>query len=547
MGVRAAPAIGLCAAIAFAGAPIHAQAPTASAAAERAPDKFVVEAYDVAGVTKLTADEVAGAVYPYSGPDRTQDDVEHARKAIQDAYAAKGYEAVVVDLPVQPQELFARGIVQIAVSEAPVGQVRIVGSKYHALSVARREIPSLVPGQPVDLKALQADVSAANHFPDRTISPSFRVGAVPGTVDVELKVDDERPFHASIEVNNDHSPSTEPLRLTASLRYTNLWQAGHTASFTYVVAPQRRSDTEVYAGSYTIPFIGTPWTIAISGYKSNSNISALGGSSVLGNGYQVGARVIYRLPGDRIQQTVSLGADYKDFKQNISIGPIQASRAPIRYVPLDATYALAGATDRTSYGASIDVTAGLRAIKRTICDPTQTDGTCKPIDQFRNREQFSNENFVHANVTLQYALSFKDDVVASAKLGGQIADSHLVTNEQFAAGGMLSVRGYLQSEAVGDDGATGQFELRSPSFASHFGKAVTDARLYAFADAGFIHVLSGLPEQKTDFTLVGAGAGARVSLFDRLTGEVLVGVPLKSGPFSRAGDPRVTFVARGEF
>lgn len=522
--------------------PPAAQAPKA----QRAPETFAVEAFDVSGVTLLSPEEVETLVYPFAGPDRSQKDVEGARKAIQDAYIAKGFEAVVVDIPVQPAEMFGQGVVQLAVSEVPVGRVRVTGSKYHSLSVTREQVPSLIEGRPVNFKALQADIASANRFPDRTISPSFKAGAVPGTIDVDLKVDDQRPWHASVEVTNDNSPSTTPLRVTATGRYTNLWQAGHSFSFTYGVAPQRRSDSEVFSASYVAPLIGTPWSIALQGYRSNSNIASLGGSNVLGNGYQIGLRAIYRLPSDKTVQTISFGPDFKDFKQDIFVDGVLAGRAPIRYIPFVVEYDMVGATEKSSYAIHLGVTTGLRTIKKTICDPEFT-GNCFPVDQFRNREVDSNENFVHGNITIDYSRILPKDFIASLRLAAQISDSHLITNEQFSGGGMQSVRGYYVSEAVGDDGVTGSVEVRSPSFASLFGKFVTEARLYGFVDGGYIHVQNALPEQQADFKLVSVGGGARIRLFDMLSGEVLVGVPLISGPVSKRGHPRITFLAKGEF
>lgn len=525
-----------------------AQEPVESApAGQRAPERFAITAFDISGVTKLSAAEIERIVYAHAGPDRTPQDVEAARKAIQDAYAEKGYEAVVVEVPGQPPELFRQGIVQIQVSEAPIGQVRVVDARHHSAAVVRRQVPSLVEGQPVDLKALQADVSAANRFPDRTITPSFKAGTEPRTVDIELKVKDELPFHAALELNNDHGPSTEPLRLSYTLRYTDLWKAGHSVSATYIVAPQNKRESEVFSGSYTAPLIGTSWTMMAYGYKSNSNIAALGGSNVLGDGYQIGLRAIYRLPAEKTFQSISFGPDFKDFQQNIFVGGVAAGSAPIRYIPMVAEYSLAGADDKNSYDLTLGVTAGVRAIKRIRCVVINPALPCEPVDQFRDREVDSNENFVHFNASAAYSLVLPEDFVAAFRLTGQFADSHLVTNEQFSVGGLTSVRGYLQSEAVGDDGIGTSFELRSPSIAPLLGKYVDELRFYGFVDSGYVHVRRVLAEQQSEFGLVSVGGGARIGLFKYLMGEIAVGVPLRDGPVSKRGDPRATFVARGEF
>jgi len=513
--------------------------------AERAPDKFTIQAFDIQGVTILPVGEVEGLVYPFAGPDRNDDDVEAARKALQDAYAARGLGAVVVEIPLQDRDSFSQGIVQIAVSEVPLGQLRVTDSRYHSLWVVRRAIPSLVEGKPIDIKALQADVNVANRFPDRTINPIFKPGRAPGTLDVELKVDDRRPLHASLEVDNDASPSTTPLRAALSVRYTNLFQKGQAASFTYINAPQNRKETEVFAGSYSFPLLNSSWALALSGYHSNSNVASLGGSSVLGNGYQVGLRAIYHLPSEDSQQTISFGPDFKNFKQKINVGDALASSAPVRYVPLEIQYAISGASENTSHTVSLGATMGLRAFKSVVC--IDVAGTCLLADAFRNREQYSNENFVHANLSIDYTYAFQNDTIAAFRLAGQLADSHLITNEQFSGGGLRSVRGYYSSEAVGDNGISPSVELRSPSLAPLFGDWITEARFFAFADATFLSVLQPLAEQTAHFKLVGLGGGLRLRLFDRFSGSVLGAMALTDGPVTKARDARINFEMKGEF
>ena len=527
-------------------APIANPAPTAiPAGAERAPETFFVQAYDVAGVSALPVSEVERLVYAHSGPDRTNDDVEAARKSLQDAYAARGYAAVVVEVPVQERESFSQGVIQIMVNEVPVGQVRVTDSRYHSLWVARHQLPSLVEGKPLNVAALQAEVAAANRFPDRTLNPIFKPGRAPGTIDVDIKMDDSRPLHASVQLNNDASPATTQLRLIATARYSNLFQTGHSATMTYIVSPLNRSETEVFSGSYSFPLLRTPWSFSVSGYYSASNIAALGGTSVLGNGYQIGARAIYHLPSSGSQQQISFGADFKNFKQRIEVGNALAASTPIRYVPFEVQYAIAGAGEQTSYSVALTGTLGLRALRAKVC--AELTGPCVLVDAFRNREQFSNENFVRVDFAADFSYAFKNDMVAAFRLNGQLADSHLITNEQFSAGGLRSVRGYFSSEAVGDNGIGPSLELRSPSLAGSFGKWLTEARFFAFGDASFMRVLNPLPQQTASFGLVGLGGGVRVRLFDRFSGEVLGAVAMTSGPVTKRGSPRVSFDIKGEF
>lgn len=546
--VRAGSAVGF--AVSLALVPVMARASgdpePEQAGVAAAPTTFPIMAIDVLGVSSLPNGLIEKAIYPFLGPDKAQADVEAARKAVQDAYAQAGFDATVVEIPPQPQEDFALGLIRIQVTEAPVGRVAVSGAKYHSADRLLRQIPSLRPGQPVNFKALQREVEAANRFPDREVEPSFDAGEQPGTIDVDLKVRDSAPYHASAELNNDNSPNTTALRATGSASYSNLWGLGHTISLAYSVAPQRRSDSEAIIGSYSLPFLGSDWTVMLSGYKSNSNIAALGGTNVLGNGYQVGVQAIYRLPSARDYHAFRFGVDYKDFKQDIGLRGATISNAPIRYMPLTLGYNFSAAREKWSLDLGLTSTLGLRVMKRITCfDPAAT--VCLPEDQFTNREIDATENFAHINLDATYTAIFPGDWVAEARLSGQYADSHLVSNEQFAIGGMTTVRGYYQSEIVGDRGLAGSIELRAPSLATQLGTFVDELRFFVFADGGIVSLIDPLPDTQSSFRIASAGGGLRLKVFGHLTGEALVGLPLRSTADTNRNDPRFTFLVKGEF
>jgi hemolysin activation/secretion protein len=510
------------------------------------PPQFNVDAIEVSGATVLDINEIERLVYPFTGPGKTSDDVEAARKALQDAYNAKGYEAVVVEIPSQQKDLFDSGIIQIKVAEAPVGEVRVVGAKHHSSRKVQDQLASVEVGRPLNLKALQSDLAEANRVPDRVVMPSFKPGKESGAIDVELKVKDSLPFHASLDVNNDNSPNTTPLRMAASARLTNMWGVGHTLSASYIMTPQAPKETSVVSLSYNAPMLGTPWTLVAFGYKSNSTIAALGGTQVLGDGYQVGLRAMYRLPSQKNYQALSIGVDFKNFNQNIFVASELASKAPIRYIPMTLGYTYSGADEQAEADFNVSATFGLRVIKRLDCLDASVAG-CTPEDQFTLKDFSSRENFAHIGIDGSYSRILFDDVSAVLRFAGQFADSHLVTNEQFGIGGGSTVRGYFQSEVVGDRGFAASSELVGPSIAQYLPSFVGDLRAFAFFDGGVVGVIDPLPEQEGSFSLASLGGGMRIKLFKHLKGDLTVGVPLISRPESRRGKPRVNFSVKGEF
>ena len=214
-------------------------------------------------------------------------------------------------------------------------------------------------------------------------------------------------------------------------------------------------------------------------------------------------------------------------------------------MPLEIQYALSGATEHSSYSLSLGATVGLRAFHGAVC--IVVSNVCIPADAFQNREQFSIENFVRGNFTLDYSYAFHNDAVAAFHMTGQLADSHLITNEQFSAGGLQSVRGYYSAEGVGDLGVAPSLELRSPSLAAHFGGWLNEARFLTFVDSAFMHVLDTQPGQTRSYALVGVGGGLRVRMFDKLSGEAVAGVPLTNGSTTKRGTPSVNFQIKGDF
>lgn len=517
-----------------------AAAAAADAQVQSAPEQFEINAFDVVGATRIDSLTIEKAVYPFAGPNRGAADVEAARKALEDAYKARGYESVLVEIPPQPNELFVAGVVTLKVNEAVVGRLRVVGSKYHAPTILIAQVPALQEGQLPDFHAAQAQIVAANSFPDRQVTPSIKGGAIPNTIDVDLKVEDELPLHGSLNLNNDHAAGTTALRLGASLRYTNLWQKGHTIGIGYQGSPQDLGESRVFLGSYTVPFADPNWSLLLSGYVSNSNVAAIGGTQVLGNGYDIAVRASYRLPGERVQQTVSFGLDYKDFKEDLTIPsgdpsvPSTTLETPIAYVPLTLSYGLQWASEASAFALGVGTTLGIRQL-------------ASDEDVIQTKRFNAAGNFVRVNLDLDYTRVLGADWLGVIRGAVQLADGPLVTNEQFSAGGALSVRGYYLAEAVGDNGATGTIELRTGSFSDRLGGRFDEMRLFAFTDFGYVRVLSPLPEQIPTETLVGAGAGLRFAVLRFLSGNLTFSRAMTDGTATQAGDIQFLFNVEAAF
>jgi len=86
-----------------------------------------IREFRVIGSHLLDRAEIEKAVYPFMGPERTPEDVEQARAALEKAFQDKGFQTVNIQIP---QQTGKRGIVFLEVTEAKIGRLTVEGSRF---------------------------------------------------------------------------------------------------------------------------------------------------------------------------------------------------------------------------------------------------------------------------------------------------------------------------------------------------------------------------------------------------------------------------------
>lgn len=494
---------------------------------------FAILEYQVEGNTVLPASAVEHAVYPHLGGHRTIADVELARKSLEQTYQKAGYSTVFVDIPEQD---VVNGVVRLRVTEGRVGRVRVTGSRYYSLGRIRSQVPALAPGSVPYLPDVQEQLSAANTAAaDRRITPVFRAGRTPGTVDVELKVRDQPPWHASLEMNNRYSANTTHTRASGELRYDNLWQREHSLSLQYQTAPEDTDEVRVASATYLFRSEQSNQLTALYAVRSRSNVAAIGDITVIGSGDILGARRIVPLtPGRRLFHSLAFGVDLKDFDESLLQGTDSTTETPIRYIPLSLAYnaSLPGEFAANQFSAALNFSLRTLSEKRVDCFGQE-------VDQFECKRFKARPNYLYLKADYKHSRKFLNGMSVSARLSGQLADQPLISNEQFSAGGAESVRGYTEAQQLGDYGAQASFELSTRPFAP--AAYVQELRLLAFVDGATLRLNDAQPEQQSRFDFLGAGLGARWTLWDSVHGSMDWARAFKDVGAIRSGDKRLHF------
>ncbi|WP_157995338.1 ShlB/FhaC/HecB family hemolysin secretion/activation protein [Peristeroidobacter soli] len=501
-----------------AAAQVSAQEADASAETASAPEERRVDVleYRIDGNTVLSAADIETAVQPFLGPQRSVVEIQQARTALEQKYRKLGYETVAVEIPEQDVRT---GVVRFNVVELSVGRLRVTGSKYYSPDLIRDRVPSLAEGKVPRYDLVAKDIATINNARDRTITPTLRAGSTPGTVDVDLEVEDHAPMHGSFEVNDRYSTQTSRLRAVASVSYANLWQRDHSLSLQVQATPEELKESFLVSASYLAPLPGTKASLVVYGMHSDSDVAAVSGIDVLGKGDIVGVRAVLPLPGagDSFTHSVLAGLDYKNFKEDLILGADKAA-TPIDYIPLTLEYSMSALDGMGSTDFHTGLTWGTR-------------GLASSNDEFARKRDEARANFMYLRADVTRTQKLPKDFLGILSFSAQLADEPLISNEGFSVGGFDSVRGYAESQVLGDSGMRASLQLETPSLSGRFGSSFNEWRVFAFGDWGKVYIENPLADvngvQTDRIEIASYGLGTRLRMFDNYNAMLLLAKPLK--------------------
>lgn len=495
---------------------------------------FYIQEYRVKGATKISALEIEEAVYPYLGPGRTAGDVELARLALEKAFYDKGYQTVSVLIPQQDPRY---GIIQLEVVEGVVGRLRVKNSRWYLPSKIKAQVPSMAEGTVPNMNDVEEEILALNQLSDRQVTPDLRPGVEPGTFDIDLNVKDSMPLHGKIELNNRYSPETTPLRLEGAISYANMFQLGHTLGLSGQVAPLDPDDALVFS-AYYLARVSDDVSLLASAVKQDSDISTLGGGSVIGRGKVLTLRALLDMPSAKgFYQSLSVGIDRKDFEEDVLLAGVTIP-TPITYYPISANY---GATWLHGEKSFTELNASLAFHLR---------GLGSDSSDFANKRFNSDGSFIILRSDVSHTRDLNSGAQLFVKAQGQLTNKPLINTEQFSGGGLATARGYLESTALGDNALFVTGEYRTPSFLGRGAKEgmedesegePDELRFHGFVDTGFVRIYDALPGQAKSNTFLSAGVGARLRYRQSWNSSLDVGLPLTDVLTTKQGDIRVTF------
>lgn len=497
--------------------------------------RFEIKHFEIVGNSIFDSERLQSVVHDFTGPDKSAEDVEAARTVLEKFHHDNGFPTVLVNIPEQSVEA---GVVRLQVIEARIRDVRVKDNKYYTKERILRDLPSLRPGNIIYLKTLQQELARANQSQDMKVVPVVVPTPAIDQLDVELEVTDKLPLHGKIGFDNRATPNSPDYKVSTSLSYDNLWQANHSLSVQYQTAVDDPAKEKVFAASYLLP---NPWVpdhlIAMYGVISDSDKAAGEGFNVLGKGNIVGLRYIIPLtPLDDYTHLLTLGLDRKNFDETLSSESTEDIKTPIHYLPMLFSYT---STLLDGWG-STNFSLGINILFRELYSS---------VDEFREKRYRARGNYFYlvAGVERKQELPGGTDIYF--KVDGQKSDQPLISNEQYSAGGMSNVRGYLESEVLGDDAFHSTTELSNKNLDIVFGEKEDAINFlpYIYYDVAMLWLHSPLPSEDKSRTIQGTGAGIRGLALDQFHYNFDIGRALESGVNTAAGTTRLYFNMEYQF
>ena len=167
--------------------------------------------------------------------------------------------------------------------------------------------------------------------------------------------------------------------------------------------------------------------------------------------------------------------------------------------------------------------------------------------QFQLKRAGATADFMYLTADLRHQHVLPWDFRLATRAQGQASATPLIPNEQFMAGGPLSVRGYHQTQVLGDQGVNLSVELYTPRLAPDAWEIVQNLRLLTFFDWATLWTMAQIAPTPATTQLAAGGVGLRTLWFKHLLGELDWSYPFYRQSNVGVGEQRVDFRLLYEF
>ena len=465
-----------------------------------------VHDYRIEGSTIFDAEELAKVSAPYRNREVSFADIEELRTTITEAYIYRGY---VNSGALIPDQDVTDGIVEIRIVEGKLVQVDVNSDGRLSMSAARYRLQR--KASPLNVFAIEEQLQLLLQDPRvKKLEAKLTPGEHPGDGRLSVNIEEADPWLVSATESNEQSPAVGETALRLTIEHLNVFGFNDAISFSSTVNEGLRNGDLVY----TVPINSYGTTLALRGYISESEIveAPFDTLNIESEATTFGLKISHPLWGTlKSRLDLFLNGELKRTENSLlgrgfSFTPATEdgeAKATVLRFGEDYTFR----SNNQVFALRTTISVGIDAADATI-----------------NKGPIADGEFVVGLVQAQLARRFEFlDSQLLARLDTQFSDSALLNMEQFAIGGVRTVRGYADNTLITDNGIVGSLEWRVPVWRSGRGKSTLE--LVPFVDYG-----KGWNTDRDDpdtDRLLSVGLGALLQAGDRCRLELWYGEALE--------------------
>lgn len=485
----------------------------------------------IEGVPTLDNDFGKAVAQAFLGQPASLESIERLRVALRVSLTMNGRAFSVVYIP--PQDI-TEGFLQIVVVESTVSELRVEGNKYFSEDSYLSRFKQAA-GEAVDSADLRMGVDRINRNSFRNSAVRLEKGDSPGTTAVIIQANERFPLRSFAGYNNTGTDITTEDRMFAGMNWGNAFGLGHMMTLQWT-SDLEMEHSRALSGNYTADLWQNHSLTLFGAYSEISSVPN-GGLSQEGTSWQAGFN--YDIPlqpvGQRYSHNFQLGFDYKASDNNLEIA------SPPFIIPISNNLTHI-AQFRAQYSGQLTDDWGSTSGALKVTFSPGGLGSANDDAAFNATRSFADSQYLYGNLNLTRNTNLRgvfegwEWTVAGEC---QIASGNLLGSEQFIAGGSGSVRGYEESEAVGDNALFFSQELRFPSITP--AKDLIDGtyqdslRPFLFHDYAHTWNVDKLPGEKP-FNLHSVGVGLNYQFSRYANLRFAYGWQLEDSGSSNTGD-----------
>ncbi len=484
----------------------------------------------------------------------TECGLEEMKCAILEYFKRGGYRFVDVVIP--PQEI-TNCVLQILIVQTKLCNVEVCGNEWTSEDRLKNYL-QVKPGGPIKVDSVLRSLTWMNRNPFRRVDALFAPGSECGTTNIQLLVDERRPYRAYYGWDDRGNEAIGNYRQFLGVNWGNPFFLDGSLTFQVTVSSHLKK-LQAYTARYESYF---PWGDTLSFYGGYSHVhSEHLGFSFHNHGYSYQGSFRYDIsirPKGYMMQNILVGADFKSTNNNLEFSEVPIFSKIATLLQLVAGYRL-----------QLEPTWASVLFKADVMVSPNFNMPHQNATDYSSLRPFAKPFYIYMRALFESTLRLAHKWCFITRIQGQASSRNLLPSEEFGLGGMDTVRGYEERIANGDQGALMNLEFFTPSFTifQNCGNCVDGncvscedrfmnrccskikdgLKFLVFADLGTTAVHKRLPGENKGETLIGIGPGLRYIMEPYLSFQADYGFRLSKVEDNNTGDGRFHFIAIASF